>query len=142
MNRSSATTYLTTEYQELASEAAFSAQQLSDCYNLAMDMALRQLGYAEEDLPTADVSEPHILGYLALLGYYTLRRFERLLAIRVDVNIAGNLQAMRSQAAKQVKLLLDDARQECTALGFAIGTAAVTAGRFTLDFLEPTQGDF
>lgn len=142
MNRSSALTYLTTEYQELATEANFSAQQLSDAYNLAMDMSLRQLGYAEADLPTADVPEP-VLGYLALLAYYTLRRFERLLAIRVDVNIAGNLQAFRSQAAKQVKVLLDDAKGECASLGYAVGDIpALVSGRFTLDFLEPTQGDF
>lgn len=142
MNRVAAFTYLTTEYQELATEANFTVQQVQDCYNLAMDMSLRQLGYQETDLPTADVAQASIIGYLALLQYYALRRFERLFAIRVDVNVAGNLQAFRSQGAKQVKMLLDDAKAECVALGFSIGVPAMTSGRFTLDFLEPTMGDF
>lgn len=143
MTRSEALTYLTTEYQELAAEAKFTGQQLTDAYNLAMDMALRQLGIQESDLATADVDQAHVLGYLALLGYYALRRFERLLAVRVDVNIAGSLQAARSQAAKQVKLLLDDAKAECMAQGYAVGgTQAIVAGRFNLDFLESQEGNF
>jgi hypothetical protein len=143
MTRTEATTYLTTEYQELALEAKFTGQQLTDAYNLAIDMSLRQLGVQETDLATAAVDQAHILGYLALLGYYALRRFERLLAIRVDVNIAGSLQAARSQAAKQIKLLLDDAKAECMSLGFAVGgTQAIVAGRLNLDFLEPWGGNF
>lgn len=143
MNRTQATTYLTTEYQELAAEAKFTSPQITEAYNLATDMALRQLGYQETDLATADVNQAQVLGYLALLGYYALRRFERLLAIRIDVNIAGSLQAARSQAARQVKILLDDAKAECMSLGFAVGgTQAMVAGRLNLDFLEPWGGNF
>ena len=142
MNRLVAMQYLTTEYQELAADAGFTDQQTRDCYNLAIDMSLRQLGYQESDLPTVDVPQASVLGYLALLAYYTLRRFSRLLALRVTVNIAGNLQAFRNQAAMQVKALLDDAKAECIARDFTIDVPALESGRFTLDFLEPSIGDF
>ncbi len=142
MLRSAATTWLTEEFNELATEINFTPQQLGDCYSTAIDMSLRQLGYTEDVLLTQDVPQTQIVGYLALLNYYALKRFARAFAIRFDTNIAGSLQAFRSQAANQIKALLDDAKVECTSLGFAVDTPQFQLGRMELDFLEPTLGDF
>lgn len=142
MDRTSATTYLTNEYAGLMTEIGFNSGQIAVAYSTAADMALRQLGFAEVDLATADVAQADILGYLALLNYYALRRIQRDLAIRVDVTIAGQITATRSKAAVQVKALLDDARMEAEALGFSITKPAMAAGRFTLDYLEPPQTEF
>lgn len=137
MNRAAATTLLTTEYQELVVDAKFTTQQTTDAYNLALDMSLRQLGYQESDLPTADVLSP-ILSYIALMHYFTLKRFSRLLSVRFDVEITGALKASRSQAFAQVEKLLIDAEMECINLGFQVGgISAFQMGRITLDFMEP-----
>lgn len=142
MNRSAAATYLSNEYITLCTEVGFDTTIYSPIYSTAIDMALRQLGFAEADLATADVGQSDVLNYLALLNYYTLRRFARDLAIRVDVNIAGSVQAARSQAAKQVQVLLADAKAEVEALGFSISKPAMAAGRLTLDYLEPKQTEW
>ena len=142
MNRAAASTYLTSEYSALMTEIGFDSGATAIAYSTATDMALRQLGFAEVDLPTADVAQADILGYLALLNYYALRRIQRDLSVRVDVTIAGQITATRSKAAIQVKALLDDARAEAEALGFSITKPAMLAGRFTLDFLEPPQTEF
>src|SRR5438309_12034196 len=144
MTRGGALSFLQTEYTELATEAQFTDSQSTTAYETAIDMSLRQLGYQETDLPTVDVPQVQILSYLALLNYYALKRFARLLAIRVNVTIGGQLSAMRSQAAIQVKALLDDAEGEVVALGFPVGKDAVAfgLGRIELDYLAPSWGEF
>ena len=142
MNRAAASAYLTSEYSALVAEIGFDTNATTTAYSTATDMALRQLGFAETDLPTADVAQTDILSYLALLNYYTLRRIQRDLSIRVDVTIGGQIMATRSKAAVQVKQLLDDARAEVEALGFSLTKPAMAAGRFTLDYLEPPQTEF
>ncbi len=138
MNRTAATAILTTEYAELVTEVKFTTQQTSDAYTFAVDMSLRQLGYTEDVLATTDVPQSQITVYLALLNYYALRRFSRLLSIRFDVQIAGSLQALRSQAFKQVQQLLEEAEAECANLGYAVGSkSGLQMGRVPLDYLEP-----
>lgn len=144
MDRPTALTYLDNEYAELATEAQFNSGQISTAYNTAIDMSLRQLGYTEDVLPTTDVPQNQILGYLSLLNYYALKRFARLLSIRVNVTIGGQLSAQRSQAFANVNILLTSAEKEAVALGFAVGEDAVAfgLGRMTLDFLEPNWDEF
>lgn len=148
MDRTAATTYLTEEFRELASESKFTSQQTTDAYNVAIDNSLRYLSFAEVDLATADVAQADVRKYLALLEYYALKRFLRLLSLRYDVK-AGNgaIEAMRSQPYRQVKELLDDAEATCQTLGLNIGAPvpAVQPFRLQLDFLEPScssSGDF
>ncbi len=137
MDRTTATNYLSNEYAELATDAKFTTQQTSTAYSTALDMALRFLGYQESDLATADVQAP-ILSYIALMNYFTLKRFSRLLSIRFDVEITGALKASRSQAFAQVEKLLIDAEMECINLGFQVGgISSFQMGRITLDFMEP-----
>ena len=144
MDRATALNFLLAEYQELATDSGLSDVQVAGAYLTAIDMSLRQLGYQEGDLPTTDVPQTQILSYLALLHYYALKRFARVLALRVNVNMVGQLAVSRSQAAAQVKALLDDAEKEVVALGFPVGEGAVafSLGRMGLDFLEPNWGEF
>ena len=143
MDRSTALTYLTNEFAELAADAGFNSGQTTTAYNTALDMSLRQLGYQETDLATTDVGQSNILNYLSLMTYYALKRFVRLLALRVDTTVGMQLSAKRSQAAIQVKALLDDAEAEVIAKGFQVGPVpAFVLGRMELDFMEPSYGEY
>ncbi len=143
MDRSTALTYLTNEFAELAADAGFNSGQTTTAYNTALDMSLRQLGYQETDLATTDVGQSNILNYLSLMTYYALKRFARLLALRVDTTVGMQLSAKRSQAAIQVKALLDDAEAEVIAKGFQVGPVpAFVLGRMELDFMEPSYGEY
>jgi len=138
VDRTQATTYLTNEYAELVLDARFNDTQTSVAYSAAIDMSLRQLGISETDLPTADVAQADILKYLALLNYYALKRFQRLLSIRVDVKIGQNtLDASRSQAFNAVSQLLDQAHEELLSLGLDIRGTGFEMGRINLDYNEP-----
>jgi hypothetical protein len=139
MDRAAATTFLTSEYAELAGEAKFTTDQANTAYSTAIDMSLRQLGYQEVDLATTDTTQTQTLGYLALLNYYTLKRFVRIFTIKYDVNIANNtVFAYRSQIFKAMQQLLTDAEQECLKLGFDVGGGpSFQMGYLNLDFNEP-----
>lgn len=138
MDRTAATTYLTEEYQELAADAKFTTQQTTDAYSTALDMALRQLGVDESDLATADVAQADVIKYIALMNYYALKRFVRLLAVRFDVSFPGPVSAKRSQAFEQVRRLYAEAEAEVVNLGFNVGAGGFQLGRVTLDFNEPS----
>jgi hypothetical protein len=147
MDRNAAQAYLSGEYRDLATDAKFTTDQTTEAYNTAIDMSLRQLGVEEADLPTADVEQAKTIKYLALLDYYALRRFARLLAIRFDVAVgSGALDAKRSQAFDQVQMLLQDAAQVLSNLGINVGgeAAVVRVGRINLDYVagKPPTGEF
>ncbi len=111
MNRAAALDYLQGEYAEIAVETGLEQSPLLKAYNTAIDQSLRGLGVAESDLGTADTTSAQVTGYLALLDFYALTRFNRIFALRMNVNISGSVQAEQSQM--------------------------LTMGRVTLDFLEP-----
>lgn len=146
MDRTAALDHLTDEYRELAVDAKFSEQQTTDAYNKAIDMSLRWLKVEENDLSSAVVEQVDVLKYLALLNYYALRRFQRILAIKFDVKLPGPVEAQRSQAFRMVESLLKDAKAELAVQGVDIdGTQNVMqVVRFNLDFLEPSSpgGEF
>lgn len=145
MDRAAALNYLTEEYRELATNAKFTTQQTTDAYNTAIDMALRQLSVAETDLSTYDVAQADTLKYLALLNYYALSRFARLLSIQFDVKAGqGAIEASRSQAFKAVMQLKDEAAKELLQYGVKVGAssgAGMQFGRLNLGFLEPPCAD-
>jgi hypothetical protein len=140
VDRTAATTYLTQQFRELATDAKFTTQQTSDAYDNAIDMSLRYLGTAESDLSTADIVQSAVLKYLALLDYFALERFSTLLSIRFDVSFPGPVSAKRSQEFSQVGALLNRAENKLASLGIDIGAngQAMQAGYFNLDFLEPS----
>jgi hypothetical protein len=137
MDRSAALTYLTQNFRELATEVQFTDEQRSDAYSAAMDMSLRDLGYAESDLSAADVEQANVRKYLALLDYYALKRFSRVLSTRVAVSLPGPVSKQANQAFAQVQALLAQAKQELADLGVDIGgTASFKFGRLNLGFLS------
>jgi hypothetical protein len=140
MNRAAALAYLQQEYRELMVDAKLSEQQMTDAENVAIDNSLRYLQVPESELSTAEVEQSNVLPFLALLGFFLLKRIARILAIRFDVE-AGNgaINAKRSQAFRQIQHLIDEARAEVASLGIVIGeTDAFQMGRLNLDFLEPS----
>lgn len=144
MDRNAATTYLLSEFQELAADAQFTDEQRSSAYSTAIDMALRQLSVQETDLPSYDVPQSQIMAYLALLTYYALKRFARLLSTRVAVSLPDRVSAQRQQAFQQVSALLESAEQDLAKLGVDLGGAqSWQIGRLNLDFQEPSvTGEF
>jgi hypothetical protein len=140
MNRADAVTLLTQQYRELVTDAKFTSQNTTDAYSAAIDMSLRQLGYQESDLATADVDQPSVLKYIALLNYYTLKRFSTLYSIKYDAKVAsGAADAARSQAFKMVGTLMEQAAEELTQYGIFVGSSqGFQIGTMTLDFQEPS----
>jgi len=140
MNRTDATNLLTQQYRELATDAEFTTQNTTDAYNAAIDMSLRQLGYQESDLATADVDQPNVLKYIALLNYYTLKRFSTLYSIKFDVEAGQKaIVASLSQSFKMITALLNQAAEELTQYGIFVGSSqGFQLGRMTLDYLEPS----
>ena len=136
MNRAAALDYLQGEFAEIAVETGLEQSPLLKAYNTAIDQSLRGLGVAESDLGTADTTSAQVTGYLALLDFYALTRFNRIFALRMNVNISGSVQAEQSQMFRQVKVLLDQAEKRLAGLGLST-REQVIMGRVTLDFLEP-----
>jgi hypothetical protein len=142
MDRASALAYLSGQYVELASYAKFTSDQTTAAYDTAIDMSLRLLDYDESDLASADVDQINVVKYLALLDYFALDRFAKLLSVQYDVTLPGPLQAARSQAFKNVMTLKAQAEMRLATIGIDIGTssgASFKLGRLTLDFLEPSS---
>jgi len=140
MDRTTARNLLTEKYRELVTESEFTSQQTTDAYNAALDMSLRQLGYEESALSTADVPQANVLKYITLINYYTLDRFALLLSINVDLKAgSGAIDIAQSQAFKQVSVLKAQAAAELSMYGIDVGsTSGFQMGRINLDFLEPS----
>jgi hypothetical protein len=140
VDRTAANALLNQQYRELTVDAKFTSQNITDAYSAAIDMSLRQLGYQESDLATADVIQSNVLKYIALLNYYALKRFSTLLSIKFDVKAgSGAVEAARSQAFKMVATLMEQAAEELTQYGIFVGSSqGFQIGTMTLDFQEPS----
>jgi hypothetical protein len=138
--RTDASAYLTEEYRELADEAGFTTDQTNSAYSVATDMALRQLGYEETALSTADVPQADVLKYLALLNYYALNRFLKIFAKERDTAAgSGAINIKDSQMFDQVSKLMGLAAQEVAAYNISVGGAqSYGMGYINLDFLAPS----
>lgn len=137
MDRTSATTYLTNEFSDLAKGAKFTSTQISTAYAIAIDNALRQLDYAETDLATADVEQVNIKKYIALLEYFALKRFLKPYGTKVDVKAgSGAVDARKSQAFEMLRQLFADAEADLARLGIPLGgLASFEMGSINLGFL-------
>jgi len=139
VDRTDASNYLQEEYRELAEEADFTTDQTNSAYSVATDMALRQLGYEESALSSTDVPQADVLKYIALLNYYALNRFLKVLAKERDTAAgSGAISLKDSQMFDQVSKLMGMAAREVASFGIDIGgIGAYRMGRINLDFLEP-----
>jgi hypothetical protein len=139
MNRTDALTYLQNGYDEYSAEASWDATKVTQVSNTVIDQSLRQLGVMEDDLPTADIEGTEIVSYQALLDYFMLDRLVRTFALRTDVSVSG-ISSRQSQTFTFVWQLREDAGKRCAGLGIS-PAQSMSAGYFTLDFLEPiTEG--
>jgi hypothetical protein len=137
MNRMDALTYLKEEYSELATEASYDADTCVRFYSRAIDRALRDLGFREDEIAVATLEHgSDITALCALLDYYALERYCRVFATRTDVSVSGAVSASQSQTFKQVAQLRDTAAARLLQLGLG-PTEEFSLGRMTLDFLEP-----
>jgi hypothetical protein len=104
-------------------------------------MSLRQLGYEETALATADVPQADVMKYIALINYYTLDRFVLLFSINTDLKAgSGAIDISESQIFKQVGALKMQAAAELSMYGIDVGGSGggYQMGRINLDFLEPS----
>lgn len=138
MNRASALAYLDAEYADIALEAGLDTTPLLQAYNTAIDQSLRGLEYPESEIGTTDVPDSLVTVYLAFLDYFVLSRFLRVFAMRSNVSVSGAISASQSEVFGHVHVLRDMAEKRLAGLGYS-PTQAFTMGRFTLDFLEPSQ---
>ena len=141
MDRPTATNYLNEEYADLATETAWASGTITAAYNVVLDQSLRQLGYQETDLPTANVDQTNVIAYMALMDYYALTRYAKFFATRMDVSVAPNIATKHSQVGTMVNTLLERAEERLTQLGIG-PVQQMQAGRYNLDFLEPGLGEF
>jgi len=141
VDRPTATNYLNEEYADLATETAWASGTITAAYAVVLDQSLRQLGYQETDLPTANVDQTNVIAYMALMDYYALTRYAKFFATRMDVSVAPNISAKHSQVGTMVNTLLERAEKRLTQLGIG-PVQQMQAGRYNLDFLEPGLGEF
>jgi hypothetical protein len=140
MTRDEAVRYLSAEFSSLEALTGTVAADHPDGYQTVIDNSLRGMGVEEADLSAA-VVEIDVEDYLALLDYYALRRFWRILSTRADIEVDG-VPIKRSQYFAQVKELLNDAAQIVASKGLvpdAVGSDGFEMGYINLDYLEPAQ---
>lgn len=139
MNRTQALDYLTNTYAELATEANWTETARLFAYSLMIDQSLRGLGVPEDSLQTVQVTDSDdIAAYYALLDYFALLRFSTAFSVRSDVSVSGAISSSQSQIWKQVNERFVHAETTLKGMGYS-PSEQIEMGRFTLDFLEPSE---
>jgi hypothetical protein len=138
MDRVAALAYIAGEFTTLATEADVTVTDTSAGFKTAIDTALRELGYSESDLASADVPTSLTNDYVKLLDYYALVKLARSLAIYADVRVdAPTVEKKKSQIYANVMKLLGLAKADIETLGY--GLAEYTSGFINFDYLEPRR---
>ena len=138
MTRSEAVTYLDSEFQELQEKAGVLAADAPSGYQYVIDAALRGLETDEDEVAAAVVGAADTPGFLALLDYHALVRFEKALALKVDASTADS-SVKYNQLFQNVRRMREDAEGRAVALGLLPGSNSYERGSINLDFLEPEQ---
>lgn len=112
MNRADAATYIGQRYLNYLDAAERDAKDTVAGLKPAIDDALRALGYAEDDLATADVDEGETLtDYRLQLALRSMQQIVRdLRATYMNVGLSGksfNLKDLREGAEHELKELTD-----------------------------------
>lgn len=105
----------------LLTEVGLSPADEAGALKEPIDDALRAMGYAEDDVPTAAPEDPAT--FIAMVLYWTLRRALFVLQTRFDASLPGGLSASQNQVTKNVERLLVIAEKEAVALNGAFATA-------------------
>jgi hypothetical protein len=131
MIRAEAVEYLSLTFSTIAAKLGIPATDTPQGYAYIIDSSLEVLGVSSQEEPESDAL------YKAALDYFALRAFWRQTATLVDTNIDG-VPINRSQFAKNLKDMMDEAATVAGAAGIDVGTgSALEMGRLNLDFLEP-----
>jgi hypothetical protein len=137
VDRAAALRYLSDRYETLAAVLDVDEVSAERGYLLAIDDALRALGVAEGDLPTAAASATDRDDFLALARYHTLTWFADGVVGHVDLDLmVAGVKKARSQLPKQLAERLKQATDEVQARGL-LATGRATSGRLGLDIFEP-----
>lgn len=141
MDRADALTYLGESFSAIATELGVTATDTAAGYKSVLDYALRLVGVAEGDLAAADITSD-VPDYLIALDYAALLRFQRMAAIRVDIEVGDpSVRKSRSQLFKAISALLADAKAAAEQCGVLTGTSSWELGRLNLDHLEVALAD-
>ena len=129
-------THLDEQFSALAAAVGQDSDPLTG-YQPDIDNALRRLGRAESALGTA-VNEGDRDAVYALVEYYALRRFWRLLGDRVNHSM-GQTSYNFAHQLNHVKAMMDDAAQACLSYGYNVTGAGWTMGYLNLDWVEAEE---
>lgn len=130
------------KYTKLAVIAGCDDQDTKGGFGSAIDSALREMGYTQDELATADVAAADVRAYLALCDYYALKLLKTYLAGDVDIAASaadGQVNKKRSQAYAMTDGLLKDAREEVVRLGYLESDFELF--KLNADYLEPAAAE-
>ncbi len=136
MTRSDAIEYLASRYSDLERQTSTEQADSPLGYKTVLDVALRDLEFAEEDLATAEVESADARAFLALLDYHAVYRFYTILSALGNISIDG-ITINYAQTIRQLEALLRRLEERLGALGIIAGGNANELGEINLDYLQP-----
>lgn len=141
ISRAQLAAYLDQDFGALADAIGQTADDDSIVgYGPDIDNALRKLGTSESELEGATVEEGKRDAVFTLAEYYAARRIWRHLASRANVKVDDSQFDYR-QVLTSIKQVVDDARQQCQALGYDVTGGGWGVGQLNLDWLEPQTAE-
>jgi hypothetical protein len=133
LDRTEALDYLTNEFSAQIEDTGLVADDVPEGFEPAINAALREVGIAKADWPTAEVDEDDEAAFEAFLEYFALSRFAKLLAQNINVGVNGKNVSLQ-QAFANVKALLDAATAKAKGYGLG-GAGAYSYQTLNLGFL-------
>lgn len=127
--------YLDSQFSGLASIVG-QDDDPEEGFRVDIDLTLRKLGVARDDLFTASLEDSQEDAAYALAEYYAARRFWRQLSDRANVKVDDS-QFDYKQVLTNIQQVMNDAAAACAGLGLDVATAAWSSGYLNLDWLEP-----
>lgn len=129
--------HLNSQFSALATAISQASDtDTADGYGPDIDQALRDLGETTS-LDTVTLTDAQAPAAFALAEYYALRRFERQMALKVDVQ-AGSLSQKNGTVPSTLRSLTEEAKDRASALGYVPGGSNFwTYGQLNLDYIEP-----
>src|SRR5688500_16191859 len=110
--------HLDTQFSILAQAIEQAASDATAAgYGSDIDLALRDLGVARDDLESATLDDSLEKAAFALAEYYAARRFFRQFGVMIGVK-ADDSQFDYKQAQTNVKTMMDEAERLAVALGY------------------------
>jgi hypothetical protein len=135
LSRADIASYLDTQFSALAASIGQDPDP-EEGYTPDIDLTLRKLGVARDDLVTATLGDGQEDAAWALSEFYALRRIYRQLGDRVTHTMGTTSYNFASQQAS-VKAMLDAAQKQVSALGYDVTGDVWSIGYMNNDTFEP-----